>query len=429
MSVHSNKIPTWLNNAYTESHIGLVLRTLAERESQRDNIRSISRSRAQSSSASSINSPKSSPTLPSSAPVPQYHLEHYSTAIANLAQNHHRNRYGDVVPYDRTRVVVGPEAAAGRYLNANWVLERFGHKWWIATQAPLPATAHTFLSLIFQPIETPPGNPSSTRQMESSPSFGDKPHIRTVVQLTKNVERGRLKAHSYFPTEVGKSLIVPPDPEVLAPALKVTLLKIQEHKDAQCMQSTVAIAPVDLTSRAPAATLIETNVEDAEDHDWVEEDHDERVIFQHLMYAAWPDHGVPEDEDRIGLLAFLKLTDRVNRDLSSCEQTPTHSSTHEKQFHPDPPILVGCSAGIGRTGSFIALSSLLRHCGFLLPATALTPASVIPSSPLGSLPEALAGDLVVEEIDSLREQRPRMVERPEQTLLVYELLIRAFQSA
>lgn len=350
-------------------------------------------------------------------------------AAAHQVPNLPRNRYTDVVPYDRTRVIVESGSAAGRYLNANWVLERHGHKWWIATQAPLPTTTHTFLSLIMHPIPNPArllGTSHTPRHEGSLPSH-DTTRIRTVVQLTKNFEGGRMKAHPYFPTEVGQSVIVPPDPGLSVPALKVTLLCTKNHEDAQCLQSTVAISPVDLTSTLQTATPSEMNGDESYRS---EEDHDKRVIFQHLMYTAWPDHGVPGDEDRTSLLAFLKLVDRSNRDPSFCSYPPTiEPPSCQRQCDPDPPILVGCSAGIGRTGSFIALSSLLRHGGFLPSAATPTPTSAIPPSPLGTLPRALIGDLVVEEIDSLREQRPRMVERPEQTLLIYELLIRAFQGA
>lgn len=424
MSSYPNKLPAWLGNAYTESHISLALATLAERE----NIRSISRRGPRKLSTSPSSSPRSSPTRNK---IPQAYYDYYSVTTANNKQNSHSNRYLDIVPYDRTRVVVANGNSVGRYLNANWVLERYGHKWWIATQAPLPTTAHAFLSLILQPIPKPPNTPSSPptsqEDVEMSASSYESSRIRTVVQLTKNMERTRIKAHPYFPTEVGKSLIVSPDPGLSAPALKVTLLQTHDHEDAQCIRSTIAITPVSSTSTVQDSAQIHSRGDEGESADVYgrKDCEDKVVIFQHLLYTAWPDHGVPEDKDRTSLLAFLKLVDRVNRDI--CNYPPMSPNANQKQYDPDPPVIVGCSAGVGRTGSFIALSSLLRHSGFLLPAANPTAASVIPPSPLGSLPDALVGDLVVEEIDFLREQRPRMVERPEQTLLVYELLIDAFQ--
>ncbi len=91
-------------------------------------------------------------------------------------------------------------------------------------------------------------------------------------------------------------------------------------------------------------------------------------------------------------------------------------------FADDPPIVAGCSAGVGRTGAFIALSSLLRSHKVLSPAKEPSPPQVLPPSPIGPLPKSVENDAVVKEIDSLREQRPGMVQRDEQVRLIYEML-------
>lgn len=132
-----------------------------------------------------------------------------------------------------------------------------------------------------------------------------------------------------------------------------------------------------------------------------------------MLYTAWPDHGVPEPQDQASLIAFLHLVDQTNTDVSAYPNTA--------DLDPDPPIMVGCSAGIGRTGTFIALASIFR---FLRLLSTTTPPSLspLPPSPLGNLPENLKHDLVAQEVDSLREQRPGMVQREEQILLIYEVL-------
>lgn len=259
-----------------------------------------------------------------------------------------------------------------RYLNASWCLEQFGRKWWIASQAPLPHTAHTFLSLIRQPITLP-----TTQSTPPRPT-----RVRTVVQLTLLVEGGRRKAHSYFPTVVGRS-VVHSEAGYAGPALRATLLESVDIAAASCTKSTISISLVG----------------------------DERnaVTFHHLLYTAWPDHGVPKPEDQATLLAFIRLADTVNRQASE---------------DPDPPIIVGCSAGVGRTGTFIAISSLLRAHGFLPAAN--SPSVLALSSPLGPLPTTLDDDLIGQEVDSLREQRPGMVQRDAQLELIYSLLESAF---
>jgi len=373
MSTSHSPVPLWLQKAYDQDHISNVWRILADRER--------SRIRAKSLSASRSYRPQSIPNPSTTAHATDY----YSVALGCSQENYFCNRYADILPYDRTRVDVG-----GRYLNANWVRELAGGRWAIATQAPLPSTVHEFLSLIAG-VQSPLSPPE-----EPALKFA---RVRTAVQLARNVESGKQKAHPYFPPEPGESWVIRPLQERSAlPPLRVTLVKSETIESARCVASTVTVAPVVGGVSQPP------------------------VLFHHLLYGAWPDHGIPEREDRASLLNFIRLVSRTNKDLRNLEATAD----------VEPPIMIHCSAGIGRTGSFMALSSLLRSNGLLFPTTSQAVEQVsprappLPQSPLGPLPEGISGDEVAEEIDSLREQRPGMVERPEQALLVYEGLVVAF---
>ncbi|NXI70895.1 PTPRV phosphatase, partial [Anseranas semipalmata] len=62
----------------------------------------------------------------------------------------------------------------------------------------------------------------------------------------------------------------------------------------------------------------------------------------HLHYTAWPDHGIPESTTSI--MAFREL---VRERIQSAKDAG--------------PTLVHCSAGVGRTGTFIALDRLLQQ--------------------------------------------------------------------
>ena len=71
-----------------------------------------------------------------------------------------------------------------------------------------------------------------------------------------------------------------------------------------------------------------------------------RCIHQ-FHFKAWPDHGVPSDPTTV--LNFLKdVNDRQNFHMQK--------STSSKIG----PVVVHCSAGIGRTGTFIVIDILLN---------------------------------------------------------------------
>ena len=408
-----NSIPPWLGSV-TPVHLETVYEILEQRESKRDCARLASRLPSQVSDEQATYTHSLLRLFKFTESLSLQ--SHYSVAVAALPENLHSNRYMDVAPYDRTRVVVDYQKGESKqggsdYLNASWVLEQFGQKWWIATQAPLTTTAHTFLSLFLQPIPCPP------KALSPSPAAVRKSRLRTIVQLTMYYEHGRKKADPYFPKDVGKSLIIPSNASGATSPLKVTLVRQRSIPEAHCIHSTITISTV--SHPGPQTEPDGQNPPNALDDkdDYGEEEDREITTVQHMLYTAWPDHGVPEPEDEASLLAFIRLVDSTNRDISLVtEQDPD----------PDPPIVVGCSAGIGRTGSFIALSSLLRSHGFLPPPVSPTPSSVLPRCPLGRLPRVLKDDLVAEEIDSLREQRPGMVQRNEQISLIYDILGAAF---
>jgi len=100
-----------------------------------------------------------------------------------------------------------------------------------------------------------------------------------------------------------------------------------------------------------------------------------------VHYQSWPDHGVPTNyEDLTRLLA----------EIDKCA--------------PTSPILVHCSAGVGRTGTVIALSilqDLVRKTRDLREAPAISIFSVV---------------------RRMREQRLSMVQTPDQYVLLYAFM-------
>ncbi len=408
MTTTTRVLPGWLNHAFSDAtHFVNVYTVLNEREIKRERARSATRNLDNRSKARRAGKAIASPFTRN---IPSAHLEQYSIEVGSRPEHLPFNRYYAIEPHDRTRVgVCFPASQDEEYLNANWVRELHGGNWWIATQAPLPSTAYAYLSLFFQRATRPPPSIASMHDNQCTIPPEGECRLRTSVQLTLAYEDGRTKAHPYFPTEVGESYVISPPPSDTSstphPRIKIKLASQSSSKETHSITSRLQICLVEPDSPS----------ERGETHE-----------ITHHLFTHWPDFGVPSSpDDKRALLAFVRFVASSNR------------LTTTPGAHPDPPVALNCSAGVGRTGSFIALSSLLRSHGLLLPeypptsptcpfTTTTMHFPILPQSPLGPLPEFIAGDEVASEVDSLREQRCSMVQRDEQHLLVYYLLKEAY---
>lgn len=75
--------------------------------------------------------------------------------------------------------------------------------------------------------------------------------------------------------------------------------------------------------------------------------------MSHLQFTSWPDYGVPDSA--LAMLAFRGVV-REKQALSLATMEP------QWEGHPlGPPIVVHCSAGIGRTGTFITLDICIKQ--------------------------------------------------------------------
>ncbi|NXA54043.1 PTN3 phosphatase, partial [Nothocercus julius] len=123
--------------------------------------------------------------------------------------------------------------------------------------------------------------------------------LSLIIMLTTLTERGRTKCHQYWPD--------PPD--------------VMEYGNfrVRCQSEDCTIAYV-------VREMMITNVETEQQH-----------AVTHLQYVAWPDHGVPDDS-----MDFLEFV----------------TCMRPKRVKNEP-VLVHCSAGIGRTGVLVTMETAM----------------------------------------------------------------------
>uniref|UniRef100_A0A3Q3J664 Uncharacterized protein n=1 Tax=Monopterus albus TaxID=43700 RepID=A0A3Q3J664_MONAL len=123
---------------------------------------------------------------------------------------------------------------------------------------------------------------------------------RTIAMLTQCFEKGRIRCHRYWP-EDNKPMSVFSD---------ILISKVSEEVFPDWTVRTLKV-----------------------------EKYGNYILVHHFNYTSWPEHGVPES-----CSTFIKFVKAVR--------------THR---HDNSTIVVHCSAGVGRTGVFIALDHLIQH--------------------------------------------------------------------
>ena len=128
----------------------------------------------------------------------------------------------------------------------------------------------------------------------------------------------------------------------------------------------------------------------------------EQKTFWHLLYSKWPDYGIPNQEEKESLLNVIELSRRLNKG-------------------PLNPRVVHCRAGVGRSGSFMALDFLLKELdnGRFIAEERPRQSSSEGSLKVASTPK---DDPIFEVVNRLREQRPLSVQTLGQYKFLYEML-------
>ena len=192
-----------------------------------------------------------------------------------------KNRWGNIIALEKTRVHLDGRTPDTDYINANYIDVGDGEEF-IACQAPLPNTFDDFWWMVWT---------------HKAPVIG---------MFTRLFEKSRVKAHIYWPTDLGKTV------SFLGGSLGVTNLGFE----------------TDGSFRITSLKLTYGSGEDEETH-----------TLKHYHYTGWPDFGIPEDTGDV-LRFFDNLP--VLRGKSAS------------------PVVLHCSAGCGRVGAVCAIYRKLK---------------------------------------------------------------------
>ncbi|KAI1385536.1 phosphatases II [Hypoxylon trugodes] len=144
------------------------------------------------------------------------------------------------------------------------------------------------------------------------------------------------------------------------------------------------------------------------------EGREEDMIVWHLLYRKWPDFGVPAIQDIDSFFELMRLS-------------------REKNASVDNPRIIHCSAGVGRSGTFIALEHLIREIdtGDLdrfeteeVKDKHNTKGKDSGDGDDEDDEEVDLGkdDIIYKTVNALREQRKQMVQAESQYLFIYQVL-------
>lgn len=227
------------------------------------------------------------------------------TTVAELPENTRRNRYNDIVPFDATRVLISPpykvkgDLEPSDYINASFISD-------VSTVSS--SQGGTDLSRRYIAAQGP--------GKETSPAFWEmiwQHDIRVVVMLTNLLEgtgHHHVRCNMYWPDQLGGKLT---------------------YNDIVIQLFDVASAPsykvrkFDVTKTSSEANGVN------------------RIIVQ-IQFTNW--------KDRYALAGPSELLQLVQLSRVMYNQYSPKGSL--------APLLVHCSAGVGRTGTFICVDQLMR---------------------------------------------------------------------
>ncbi|XP_013990331.1 receptor-type tyrosine-protein phosphatase V isoform X2 [Salmo salar] len=272
----------------------------------------------------------------------------FTTRAGNLEANREKNRYPYILPYDHSRVRLSllDSQLHSDYINASYVPVST-----LSVRLSLCLSVYSFIKSAVC-LSAPQGGCTVRdficTQGPLRSTIADfwrmvwEQNIRIIVMVTALKQKDMVLCYEYWPMEQGT---------VSYGVVQVTTVSRKRRPD-------YFITTIHLRQHGFPV---------------------ERTVT-HYYYAAWPDQGVPND-----LASLCAFTEHVRQHLDTLPLLG--------------PAVVHCSAGVGRSGTFVALLWLMQLCV------------------RGIMPDVRAA------VEDLRRHRVMMVQNLEQYILVHQCLM------
>ncbi|SGY61237.1 BQ5605_C007g04538 [Microbotryum silenes-dioicae] len=231
------------------------------------------------------------------------------------------NRFKNIFPYEHARVkLIRHASGATDYVNASHIQLAGSKRRFIASQGPLPSTYADFWQMC------------------------EQHHVGVVVMLTNLIENGREKCGRYWGPQPDDGWVVEAtgggqaDKDDLAQNNPThvggffAMSNAEETKSKEAVQGESTVRRTILVRHKSA----------------VEAAKPPRKV-RHIHYRAWPDFDIPASPYEL-----VELVHEVEDAQEAYKREVNWPADQD-----DPPIVVNCAAGCGRTGVFIIISTML----------------------------------------------------------------------
>jgi protein-tyrosine phosphatase len=314
-----------------------------------------------------------------------------------------KNRYNNIFPYDHTRVrLQNVPRGDCDYINASHVKAEFSNRQYIASQAPIPATFNDFWRAVWEQ------------------------DVRVIVMLTAESEGGQVKSHNYWNAgEYGplklkllserqvnletKKVVTSKTPAPpVRPSLgarRSTTANVAGERKEQDLKSPIS---------KPPSIMVRHLALSHSSHPF----QPMREITQ-IQYADWPDFGAPASPTEL-----ISLVEHVNKFVRRSASPPSTVGPDEAAPEGQRPIMVHCSAGCGRTGTFCTIDSVID----MLKRQRISRGQEHEDDEMdvdedNSWISRDDVDLVAKTVNDFRHQRLSMVQNLRQFVLCYESVL------